>query len=150
MPDLTPSLENYLEAIYIKDQEEKVVRVKDVVNLLNVKPASVINALRVLSEKGLIVHERYGYIEFTQKGVKRAKRVYDRHKNLIAFFRDILGIDSDTAVKDACQVEHYIGKETMGRIDKFIEYIKTCPEGEPQWLSRFQYFVKHGKHAGRR
>lgn len=141
---LTPSLEDYLEAIWVTSLKERVVRVRDIVKFLNVKTASVIGAMKVLAEKGLVVHERYGYIELTQQGIEVAKDVYERHKTLYKFFSEILGVEPDTAVKDACQIEHHISKKTMERIVKFIKFIETCPEGEPLWFSSFHYYVKHG------
>lgn len=146
MKALTPSLEDYLEAIWVTSLKEKVVRVKNIVKRLNVKTASVVGALKILADKGLVIHERYGYVELTQQGIDRAKKIYERHETLTKFFHEILGIEFESAVKDACQVEHYLNKDTMERIVKFIKFIETCPEGEPLWLSRFRYFVKHGEH----
>lgn len=153
MEVLTPSLEDYLEAILVTELRKKVVRVKDIVKSLNVRSASVIGALKALAQKGLVVHERYGYIELTKEGATTAEKIYGKHQTLSKFFHEILGIDSKTAAKDACQIEHYIDKKTMDRIVKFIEFIETCPEGEPLWLSSFHHFVKHGvrpEHCDRR
>lgn len=146
MKALTQSLEDYLEAIWVTSLNEKVVRVKDIVKRLNVKTASVVGALKILADKELVIHERYGYVELTQQGMDRAKKIYEKHKTLTKFFHEILGIEFESAVKDACQVEHYIHKDTMERIVKFIKFIETCPEGEPLWLPRFRYFVRHGEH----
>ena len=146
MKALTQSLEDYLEAIWVTSLNEKVVRVKNIVKRLNVKTASVVGALKILADKGLVIHERYGYVELTQQGIDRAKKIYERHETLTKFFHEILGIEFESAVKDACQVEHYLNKDTMERIVKLIKFIETCPEGEPLWLSRFHYFVKHGEH----
>lgn len=145
MGALSPSLEDYLEAIWMQGLKEKVVRVKDLAKNLNVKPPSVIGALKILVDRGLVTHEKYGYIELTQNGIELAKNVYEKHKILCKFFHEILGVDSETAVSDACQIEHYIDRKTMDRLVKFIEFIETCPEGEPQWLSSLHYFLKTGK-----
>jgi DtxR family Mn-dependent transcriptional regulator len=61
------------------------------------------------------------------------------------FLHQILGIDEKTAEQDACKIEHYLSKETLERIIKFINFIETCPQGEPEWLNNFYYFVKHKK-----
>lgn len=145
MDELTPSLEDYLEAILVVSLEEKVVRIKNIVKFLGVKAASVIGAMKTLSDKGLVVHERYGYIELTRKGREIAKEIYKRHKTLSKFFHEILGVDLEIAAKDACKIEHYINKKTLDRIVKFIEFIEACPEGEPLWLSSFHYFIKYGR-----
>ena len=145
MNTLTPSLEDYLETILIIGLKEKVVRVRDVSKMLDVKTSSVIGAMKTLSLADLVVHERYGYIELTQKGVEEARRVYTKHQTLYKFFHETLGVDFKTAGKDACQLEHHISKKTMDRITKFIKFVETCPEGDPLWLASFHHFAKHGE-----
>ncbi len=142
---LTPSLEDYLEAVWVIGQKKKVVRIKDIVKHLGVKAASVIGAMKILADRGLVVHERYGYVDLTDKGVGIAKDIYHRHKVLTKFFHEILGVDLETATKDACKIEHYIDKKTLERIVKFIEFIETSPDEEPLWLSHFYHFLKTGK-----
>jgi len=140
---ISPSLEDYLEGIFILKQKKKIVRVKDLARYLKVKAPSVIDALKKLKEKNLIVHEYYGYIELTQEGVNKAKTLYERHIMLKKFLHQILRMDEKIAEKDACKIEHYLSKETLERIIKFINFIETCPVGVPEWLNNFYYFVKH-------
>jgi len=142
---LSASVEDYLEAILILSGRHKVVRVRDLAKKLEVAPASVIGALRSLTEKGLVVHERYGYIELTEEGSEVAKEIYERHETLAKFFHRILGVDEKIARQDACRIEHYIDQKTLDRIVKFIKFIETCPEGEPSWLDSFYHFAKTGK-----
>ena len=66
--DLTESLEDYLEAIYVHLQEKKVVRVKDLMKHFNYKSSSVNTAVGQLKKKGLVDHEKYGYIDLTTEG----------------------------------------------------------------------------------
>jgi DtxR family Mn-dependent transcriptional regulator len=146
MSILTPSLEDYLEAILVIGLHEKVVRVKDIVKFLGVKTASVVGALKALSKKNLVVHERYGWVELTEEGKKEAERVYEKHKMLYKFFSEILGVDKKIAAEDACKIEHYIHKKTLKKIVKFTNYIETCPQGKSFWFDNFHYFVKYGKH----
>ena len=62
---LSASLEDYLEAILVLAKEHKVVRVRDLAKKLGVAPASVENAIKSLSKKGLILHEHYGCLLYT-------------------------------------------------------------------------------------
>ena len=142
---ISPSLEDYLESIFVIKQKKQTVRVKDLARHLRVKAPSVVEVLRRLKEKNLIVHEYYGYIELTQEGIDKAKAVYERHIMLKKFLYQILGIDEKIAETDACRIEHYLSKETLERIVKFINFIETCPQGMPEWLSNFYYFVQHKK-----
>ena len=142
---LTPSLEDYLEAIWVIGLKEKVVRVRDLAQQLRVTAASVVGALKVLEGKGLVVHERYGYIELTQEGILAAKEVYEKHKALFRFLHEMLGVEAEVAEKDACALEHYISRESLERLVAFIRFVEECPEGEPLWLSSFHYFVEKGQ-----
>ena len=142
---ISPSLEDYLESIFVIKQKKQTVRVKDLARHLKVKAPSVVEVLRKLKEKNLIVHEYYGYIELTQEGINKAKALYERHIMLKKFLHQILGIDEEIAEEDACRIEHYLSKETLERIVKFINFIETCPQGVPEWLNNFYYFVKHKK-----
>ena len=146
---LSPSLEDYLEAIWAIKLAEKVPRVKDIAKYLGVSTPSVVNAIKILSEKELVHQEPYGYIELNQKGIMKAKEIHERHKTLFKFFNEILGVNPEIAEKDACEIEHYIHPETLKRILQFIKFAETCPEGEPLWLSTFHYYVKHGKKPER-
>lgn len=153
MNTLTESAQDYLEAILVIGKEKKVVRVKDIAKYLKVKMPSVVAMVKNLAEKNLIRHEYYGYIELTQEGLRQAKLIYDAHETLFNFLHNLLGIDVTLARKDACRIEHYIHPKTLDYILKFVEFVQTCPEGKPLWLSSFHHFVKHGirpEHCGKK
>lgn len=145
MNDLTQSSEDYLEAILVIGLSRKVVRIKDLAKYLKVKMSSVVSAVKHLAQKNLVRHEHYGYVELTEEGEVLAEAIYKRHKTLFKFLHNFLRIDSSIAENDACQIEHYIAPETMSRLLKFIEFVETCPEGQPRWLSSFYHFAKTGK-----
>ncbi|MBN1522140.1 MAG: metal-dependent transcriptional regulator [Candidatus Aureabacteria bacterium] len=144
---ITPALEDYLESILIIQERGNVPRVKDIARMINVKAPSVIEALSHLQKKGLVVHERYGYIEMTSKGLKKAKKLYGRHLLLKKFFQDVLGLDKKLAEEDACRIEHYLSQETLNRMLSFINFIEDHPEEKPDWLSDFQSLIE-GNHKG--
>ena len=145
METLSQCLEDYLEAIYIINLNKKVVRVKEVAEFLNVKNPSVVDAISKLAEKGFVTHERYSYLNLTEKGVESAKGVYKKHGEIFEFLNKVLGMDIDTSEKDACGIEHYISRKTLDKIVKLMEFLETSPEGYPEWLANFNYFIEHGK-----
>jgi DtxR family Mn-dependent transcriptional regulator len=118
---LTKSLEDYLEAIKILSMNKKVVRVKNISELLNVRAASVVNALNILKEKGYIKQEKYGYIELTQIGNKKAIKILKKHKIIVKFLTSILKVSDKNAQKDACKIEHILSGETFQKLIKFLE-----------------------------
>lgn len=145
MNTLTESAQDYLEAILIIGEKKKVVRIRDIAKHLEVKMPSVVAMIKTLAKKNLVRHEYYGYVELTEEGLRQAKFIYERHKILFNFFHNLLGINSNIAKEDACKIEHYLNPKTLEYILKFIQFVETCPEGEPLWLSSFHYFIKHGK-----
>jgi len=145
MEALTPSLEDYLEAIWTISLREKVARVKDIAKCLAVTTPSVVSALNVLLEKNLIKHESYGYIELTDQGALKAKEVDEHHKLLFTLLNEIFGINAGIASKDACKIEHHLSKETIKRIEQFIQFLEEHHEEKTFFTSRFKGFVEKGE-----
>jgi DtxR family Mn-dependent transcriptional regulator len=141
----TARMEDYLEAIANLGERSKVVRVKQISEMLGVKMPSVTSALKKLSERELVEHARYGHIKLTPEGDKVACDVINRHRALTRFFAQALGIDKETAEEDACKIEHVISSLSMERLAKFVEFIEACPLGGANFPSRYEYYLKHGE-----
>ncbi len=120
---------------------------RDVAEKLDVKKPSVVAAVKNLADKGLITHERYGSLSLTNKGKIIAAEVCERHRVLFEFFNKVLGVDKETAEKDACLVEHYISPDTKRRLFKFIEFVHRFPseEKDPRWLDHFRSYMATGR-----
>ncbi len=143
----TASMEDYLEMICWLGEEEEVVRASQISRALGVKMPSVTSALKKLSEDGLVEHEKYGYVKLTPEGNKIARDVIRRHETLRHFFTEILNVDPEIADEDACKMEHSISRTTLERLAKFVEFVNTCPRGEPAWLKSFNYYFEHGERG---
>lgn len=144
--DLSSNMEDYLEAIAALKKENDIARVRDISRMLGVKSSSVNSALRTLSKKGLVKHEKYGYINLTSKGEKIALEVQGRHDILLKFLTKILSIDEDTASQDACRMEHVISMQTFSKLTKFIKFVETGLNGnKPEWLKSYKYYLRTGK-----
>jgi DtxR family Mn-dependent transcriptional regulator len=141
----TASMEDYLEAIAKLGEGRKVVKVKQLSQMLGVKMPSVTSALRKLSEHELVEHERYGHIKLTPEGDEVARDVIYRHEALTRFFAQALGINQATAEEDACKIEHVISPLSMERLAKFVEFIEACPQGGTNFPSRYEYYLEHGE-----
>ena len=142
---MTPTMENYLEAIFNLGKEKRVVRVKDIARRLGVKMPTVTNMLKTLSARELIEYEKYEYLELTKKGAAVGEEIDRRHQVLRSFLTDILGIDLEKADEEACKMEHAVGASTMDRFVEFMEFIQSCPRTGENWLERFEEFRVHGR-----
>ncbi|MCS7386058.1 MAG: metal-dependent transcriptional regulator [archaeon GB-1867-005] len=118
---ISPSLEDYLEAIYLISLEYGSARVKEIADFLNVKSSSVSEAIGRLKEAGLVDHERYGRIKLTDAGQQLAMEVYRKHMELLNFLVNVLGVPREIAERDACAIEHVISKVTLEKLLAFIE-----------------------------
>lgn len=127
MEKLSQSLEDYLEIIYNKIQENNEVKAIDISRELGVSRASVTEALNKLRDKNLINYEKYGDILITENGIKKAKEIVSLHKELTLFFEN-LGIETNEAESTACKIEHIVSKNIKKRILAFNKYIKNHPD----------------------
>ena len=142
---ITPTMEDYLEAIYNLSKEKRAIRVKDIAKKLDVKMPSVTNMLKTLSERDLIDYEKYEYLELTKRGSNIGYNIDKRHKILRTFLADILKIDLDKADEDACKMEHAVSPATLEAFVDFMEFIENCPRGGVEWLDYFNKYREHGQ-----
>ncbi|HON55518.1 MAG TPA: metal-dependent transcriptional regulator [bacterium] len=82
---LTANMEDYLEVIADLQKKNGIARVRDIGAQMKVKNSSVNAALNSLTESGYAVHEKYGYVELTNKGKKIASAVKKKHDLLFKF-----------------------------------------------------------------
>lgn len=118
---LSESLGDYLESIYHLVRANRVARVKEIAERMRVQMPSVTGALRALAEKELVDYGPYRLVTLTPKGERAARELVRRHELLTEFFRDVLGLDNDSAARNACRMEHAIEPEAMGRLVSFLE-----------------------------
>ena len=144
--ELTASMEDYLEAIHVLSQQKRVVRIKDIAKRMGVKMPSVTGALKVLSERGLVHHERYEDVELTPEGQQIGERICQRHEQLRDFLIDVLAVPPAVAEDEACKLEHAVAPHTLERLVKFAEFVRTCARGQPDFLRHFQHYLEHGEH----
>ena len=144
--ELTESLQDYLLEIYIVKTKRGIVQLKDVAKRRNVKFPSAVSAIKELVKRGLVAHERYGYIEFTDAGIDEATKLYERHKMLYKFLHDALDINENLVEKDAHRIEHGLHRETVLKLAKFVEFIeKSKITGRNRWIEHFHKFVDTGE-----
>jgi len=130
---LSASLEDYLEAIFHIESDKHAARAKDIVERLGVHNSSVTQALRSLSDKGLVNYAPYDLITLTDEGRTAAADVVDRHQSLRTFLIEVLGLDTTQAEKDACKLEHAISHEVLDRLRLLMEYRDNHPAEVITW-----------------
>ena len=114
------STENYLETIYILSKRMKDVRSIDVCNELGYSKPTISVAMKQFREQQLIEMDGSGYITLTPADLEIALRTYERHQVLSQLLMQ-LGVKEETAMADACRIEHIISQETFECIKAHLE-----------------------------
>lgn len=125
MASLYKSGEDYLEAVLFIEQQKGRVRSVDIAKYLGVSKPSVNKALSILQEMGYVNKPDYGDVTITDEGRKKAQTVALKHRALTRLLTDVLGVEAETAEKDACKIEHDISEETT---KKLIDYLNTLED----------------------
>lgn len=138
---LSPSLEDYLEAILILENRYRVARVRDIAAHLDVQMPSVTGAVKNLRGKGLVNYEKNSFISLTDEGKEAAEDIFNKHSVMVEFLENVLLISHDKAVEQACHIEHVIDSETADRVKNCTEYIGELLDGKEtssvsQWAER--------------
>lgn len=118
--DLSDVFQDYLLDILEIGKGKKIVREKDISKKRNVKMPSVTVTLKKMENAGLLIHEKYGYVELTEKGSEMAVKLEERHKKLYDFLTEILSLDPEIAEKDAHKIEHDLDETSIKKISEFM------------------------------
>ncbi len=117
---LQESGEMYLETIYVLSRKHNNVRSLDVAEYMGFSKPSVSRAVSLLKKGEYITADKMGFLHLTEKGKSVAETMFERH-TLLTTFLEKIGVEKETASKDACKIEHHISKETFLAIKNFAE-----------------------------
>ena len=112
---LQESGEMYLETIYILTRNGSLARSIDVCEYMGYSKPSVSRAVGLLKNGGFITMDNEGYLRLTDAGAEVAEKIYERHTTLTELLVR-LGVSRETAVNDACKMEHVISDESFDAI----------------------------------
>ena len=115
--------EMYLESIYVLLQQRGQVRSIDVSEYMGYSKPSVSRAMGLLKNGGYILIDKDGYITLTPEGIQVARKIYERH-TILSGLLIRLGVSKETAVEDACRLEHAISDESFEAIKRHVEEMR--------------------------
>ena len=142
--ELTPTLEDYLQAIYRIERKQRVARPRDISEAQNVASSTVTAALQSLAERGMVNYEPYELITLTDKGRERAEQLATRHHIVRNFLEDILGLEARQAEATACDMEHAVDRQALERFVCFLAFIQRHSPAGVNWLDAFRQFIQEG------
>ena len=113
------SPEDYLETIYMLSLHSSEVRSIDVARHLGYSKPSVSVAMKRLRENGYVNMDDKNLLTLTESGLAIARSIYERHQVISGYLMSI-GVSEETALKDACRIEHVLSEETFHKIKEIF------------------------------
>jgi DtxR family Mn-dependent transcriptional regulator len=126
---ITPTVENYLMAIYALGEDHQPVIAARVAQEMGVTPSTVVMMLRRLEREGYVKIKNRKEILLTAKGKGVAESVLRRHFLTERLLTDVLGLDWVKAHQEAHRLEHAISEEVADKLVKLLGNPSTCPHG---------------------
>ncbi|UZX46461.1 metal-dependent transcriptional regulator [Staphylococcus capitis] len=126
---LTEEKEDYLKAILTNDGDVSFVSNKQLSQFLNIKPPSVSEMIGRLEKEGYVETKHYKGARLTKEGLNRTLDIIKRHRLLELFLIEILQYNWEEVHQEAEILEHRISDLFVERLDKTLNYPRTCPHG---------------------
>ncbi len=123
--------ENYLKSIYHLSLNARNVSTNQIAASLNTKAASVSDMLKKLADKALVNYAKYQGVTLTPTGEKIAVNIIRKHRLWEYFLVEKLNFKWDEVHEMAEEMEHISSKELIDRLDKFMDYPRHDPHGDP-------------------
>ncbi|SDD54114.1 Mn-dependent transcriptional regulator, DtxR family [Terribacillus halophilus] len=123
----TPSMEDYIEQIYILMEQKGYARVSDIAENLQVHPSSVTKMVQKLDKDEYLKYEKYRGLILTDKGEQVGKRLVYRHELLEDFLR-IIGVEEGNIYHDVEGIEHHLSWNSIERIGNLVQFFQADKE----------------------
>lgn len=127
----TPTVEEYLEVIYMMEAEDQTVKGARLAKTMGVSRPTVTATLRRMARDGLIKVNATKDIALTRRGFKTADDLQRRHRIVERWLTDILGFDWAKSDAEAHRLEHVMSEEVIERLNALLGRPATCPHGNP-------------------
>ncbi|MCK1991170.1 transcriptional regulator MntR [Peribacillus muralis] len=132
----TPSMEDYIEQIYLLIEEKGYARVSDIAENLSVHPSSVTKMVQKLDQEKYLIYEKYRGLVLTANGKKVGKRLVYRHELLEQMLR-LIGVKEENIYQDVEGIEHHLSWNAIDRIGDLVEFFAESP-GRVEDLRKIQ------------
>lgn len=130
----TPSMEDYLEQIYLLIDQKGYARVSDIAENLSVQPSSVTKMVQKLDKDDYLIYEKYRGIVLTPKGKKIGQRLLKRHE-LLEQFLELIGVKKENIYNDVEGIEHHLSWNSIDRIVDLVQYLEKNKQEYENYLN---------------
>ncbi|SDB99640.1 iron (metal) dependent repressor, DtxR family [Pelagirhabdus alkalitolerans] len=139
----TPSMEDYIEQIYLLIESKGYARVSDIADALEVHPSSVTKMVQKLDKDGYLNYEKYRGLILTPQGKKIGKRLVYRH-DLLEEFLELIGVNAENIYEDVEGIEHHLSWNSIDRIGDLVQYFDLNPNRKKE----LKFLIKAADEEG--
>jgi DtxR family Mn-dependent transcriptional regulator len=127
----TEAVEDFLKTVYRLQRQHDPVPTSLLADALGIKPPSVTEMAKKLTEHGLLNYEKYKGIRLTEPGRRIALEVIRHHRLLELYLTQALGYTWDEVHAEADRLEHVISEQFESRIAATLGHPHHDPHGDP-------------------
>ena len=129
---MTQSEENYLKAIYhLGKVNPGVISTNAIAEEMQTKPSSVTDMVKRLAEKGYLHYKKYKGVSMSEPGSRKALMIIRKHRLWETFLVQKMNFSWDEVHEIAEQLEHIQSEKLIDELDRFLDYPKADPHGDP-------------------
>ena len=129
---MTISEENYIKVIYhLSLVSPKGVNTNAIAGMLNTKASSVTEMLKKLSDKSVLIYQKYQGVNLTETGLLIAKMIVRKHRLWEVFLVEKLHFSWDEVHEIAEELEHIKSEKLVNKLDEFLDFPAFDPHGDP-------------------
>lgn len=129
--EITPTIAEYLEAVYNMIDEGKTVIGARIADRMDVSRPTVSATLRRMRNQNLVAIDDKNQVTLTDHGLKLAEENIRRHRLAERFLTDMLGLEWHVAHMEAHAFEHALSPLVEERLFELLGRPTTCPHGNP-------------------
>ncbi len=127
----TPTIEAYLEIIYMMATEGQPVIGARLAESLRVSRPTVTATMKRMVRQGLVKINTHKEIRLTAKGQAIAERLQRRHRIVERWLTDVLGLEWSKSDAEAHHLEHAMSDRVTELLNQHLGAPATCPHGNP-------------------
>ena len=128
---MTSSEENYIKVIYhLSHVSPNGVNTNAIAGKLETKASSVTDMIKKLTEKGLLIYQKYQGVNLTEHGLLTAKLIVRKHRLWEVFLVEKLQFSWDEVHEIAEELEHIKSDKLINKLDAYLGFPSEDPHGD--------------------
>lgn len=130
-PEITSTVESYLEAIFELDEIGERVTQARLARWFGVSPPATAEVVKRMERMGLITFDTDRTISLSEDGFGRAADMARRHRLIERYLTDVLGVPWHLADEEVRKMEPGVSDVVLERMIATLGDVQRCPHGNP-------------------